>query len=48
MWVLAFVCHHTATSCRIVVEVLVHTVEGGGNYFSAAFVRSIERCGRGR
>ena len=39
--------HHTRTSCRIPVAVLVDTGVGGGNYSSAAFVRSVERSGRG-
>ena len=47
MWVRAFVWHHTRTRCRIPVEVLVNTGAGGGNYFSAAFVRSVERSWRG-
>ena len=47
VWVRAFVWHHTKTSCRIPVEVLVDTGAGGGNYSSAAFVRSVERSGRG-
>lgn len=43
-----FVWHHTRTSCRIRVEVvLVDTGAGGGNYSSATFVRSGQRSGYG-
>ena len=47
VWVRAFVWYHTRTSCHIPVEVLVDTGAGGGKYSSAAFVRSVERSGRG-
>ena len=47
VWVRAFVWHHTRTSCRIPVEVLADNGAGGGKYSSAAFVRSLERSGRG-
>ena len=47
VWVRAFVWHHTRTSYRIPVELLVDTGAGGESYSSATFVRSVERSERG-